>query len=315
MEFSRPAPIDAKAHAVESRSGLPAHPADFRDARRARRAISLGPIERTHLEQGRRAFERGDDEAALHHFGRLVDSGLRFADVHYLLGVVHERRNELDAAASHLREAIRINPGYVEALLGLASVCERRGDFDAAQGHAERAGQLCRASDGGLDPTTRGKLTNQQAALGDALAQAGLRREAIEQYRLALERCPTFLDIRHRLGVTLREVGLPFQAQQEFERILDVAPGLVESRIQLGLTWYVMGRTADAIREWQRVLETDPTRREAHMYLRLVGDPAFKDASTSGWSTVPLATRSGEPGNADEPDLVHFPSPHGVHSE
>jgi len=312
MEFSRPAPIDAKAHAADSGSSAPAHRVEPRDTRRARRAISLGPIERTHLEQGSRAFERGDDVAALHHLGSLVDAGLRFADVHYRLGVVHARRDELDAAMTHLREAIRINPGYVEALLGLASVCERRGDFDAAQGHAERAGQLCRTSNDGPDPTTRGKLTNQQATLADALAQAGLRREAIDQYRQALDRCPTFLDIRHRLGVTLREVGLPFQAQQEFERILDVAPGLVESRIQLGLTWYSMGRTADAIREWQRVLETDPTRSKAHMYLRLVGDPAFQTAPTPGWSTVSLSAKAEEPTMTEESDLVRVPSPHGV---
>ena len=308
MEFSRPTPIDAKAQAVESRSSA--------------------TVNRALLEQGRRAFERGDDEAALRQLGRLVDSGLRFADVHYLLGVVHERRDELDAATTSLREAIRINPGYVEALLALASVCERRGDFEAAQGHAERAGQLCRTSAGGLDPTTRGKLTNQQAALADALAQAGLRREAIEQYRQALDRCPTFLDIRHRLGVSLREVGLPFQAMQEFERILDVHPGLVECRIQLGLTWYAMGRTADAVREWQSVLEADPTRREAHMYLRLVADPAERTLSTtastapaspeapvsqvaptSGWSTVPLATTT------EETDLARLHSPNGVHPE
>ena len=198
----------------------------------------------------------------------------------------------------------------------LASVCERRGDFDAAEGHAERAGQLCRTNAGGLDPTTRGKLTNQQAALADALAQAGLRREAIEQYRQALDRCPTFLDIRHRLGVTLREVGLPFQAQLEFERILDVHPGLVECRIQLGLTWYTMGRTADAVREWRSVLEADPTRREAHMYLRLVGEPANRTLATrssaqttSGWSTVPLATAPGEP------DRVSVQPRNGVHPE
>jgi len=204
-------------------------------------------------------------------------------------------------------------------LLDVASVCERQGDYAQSERHAERAGQLCRASAGGLDPTTRGKLANQQALLADALAQAGLRREAIEQYRQALERCPTFLDVRHRLGVTLREAGLPFQALQEFERILDAHPGLVESRIQAGLTYYGMGRAGEAVREWQRVLELDPTRREANMYLRLVGHPGERGASpaappayaaqtspVSGWSTVPLV-------GSDEPSPAPAERPSGDH--
>jgi tetratricopeptide (TPR) repeat protein len=253
-------------------------------------ALSPSPTDRACLEQGRRAFACGDDGAARRHLTRVLDSGLRFADVHYMLGLIEEREGELDRAAACLREAIRINPAYVEALLALASVCERRGDFDQAAGLAERAGQLSRPGAGGLDPTTRGKLANQQAALADALAAAGLRRDAIEQYRQALDRCPTYHDIRHRLGVTLREAGLPYQAQLEFERILDARPELLESRIQLGLTCYAMGRADEAIRAWREVLELDPTRREAAMYLRLVVRPdsaETADTSTAAAGTAP----------------------------
>jgi tetratricopeptide (TPR) repeat protein len=317
MDSIRPIPLDGALHAVREPSARPASESS---------PTTTSASEREILQQGRRAFEHGDDATALRCLERLVESGLRFADVHYMIGVVHERHGDLEAAAASLREAIRINPAYVEALVALASVCESQGDFAQSQGHAERAGQLCRASAGGLDPTTRGKLANQQAALADALAQAGLRREAIEQYRQALERCPTFLDIRHRLGVTLREAGLPFQALQEFDRILDAHPRLVESRIQQGLTCYAMGRTADAISAWQQVLALDPTRREAHMYLRLVGQedaapaglpaPAAPGAgsttspastSISGWSTRslvasdPRAPRVAEGGTGVRP--------------
>ena len=236
------------------------------------RRVQLGAVasDREILMLGRRAFERGDDEAAREQLDRLVAHGARFADVHYMLGMIAEHRGDLNGALDRLREAIRLNPSYVEALLALASLHERRGEFDRSQGYAERASQLCRPTAGGLDPTTRGKLANQQAALADALVEAGERRAAIEQYRGALERCPTFHDIRHRLGVTLREAGLPAQAATEFQRILAAHAGLLDSQIQLGVTWYTMGRTADAIAEWDAVLEKDPSRDEARMYLRLV---------------------------------------------
>lgn len=236
------------------------------------RRVQLGAVasDREILMLGRRAFERGDDTAAREQLDRLVAHGARYADVHYMLGMLCERSGDLTGALERLREAIRLNPSYVEALLALASLHERRGEYDRSQGYAERASQLCRATAGGLDPTTRGKLANQQAALADALVEAGERRAAIEQYRGALERCPTFHDIRHRLGVTLREAGLSAQAATEFQRILAAHPGLLDSQIQLGLTWYTMGRTAEAVTEWDAVLEKDPSRDEARMYLRLV---------------------------------------------
>ncbi|MCA9501439.1 MAG: tetratricopeptide repeat protein [Spirochaetaceae bacterium] len=265
------------------------------------------------LVQGRQAFERGDDAAALEHLARLADHGLPYADLYYMLGVLQERAGELDVALESLRRAVRINPAYVEALLALASLHERRGDFERSRGYAERASQLTRPVSGELDPTTRGKLANLQAALADALAAAGERRDAIEEYRRALDRCPTYHDIRHRLAVTLREAGLPFQAAQELRRILRLQPSMLMSQIQLGLTYYSMGRTPEAIAEWEAVLERDPSRDEARMYLRLVRGASrhaeiaatveglartttagerVAEPSRAGWSTTALAGRS-----------------------
>lgn len=248
------------------------------------RGVRLAGVASTRetLLQARRAFARGDDAVALAMLRRIVAHGARFADVHYMLGLLLERRGELDEALGELREAVRINPSYVEALLALASLHERRGEYDRSQGYAERASQLARATAGELDATTRGKLANQQADLGDALAEAGERRAAIEQYRGALDRCPTFHDVRLRLGVTLREAGLPAQAAREFQRILAQRPSYLDSRIQLGLTWYSMGRTPEAIAEWEAVLEQDPSRDAARMYLRLVrGRLASQEAAAA----------------------------------
>ncbi len=264
------------------------------------------------LLRGKRAFERGENTSALEHLTRLTAHGYEYADIYYMIGMLHERCDDIDAALESLRRAIRINPSYVEALLALASLHERRGDYDQSQGYAERSSQLSQATSSGLDPTTRGKLANQQAALADALAQAGEKRDAIEEYRRALDRCPTFHDIRHRLGMALREAGLPSQAALEFRRILRVHTGMLDSQIQLGLTYYSMGRTPEAIAEWDAVLERDPSRDEARMYLRLVRGAARhrstapppvagdieripnEELEISGWSTSALRPDSGE---------------------
>lgn len=233
-------------------------------------AGSLTPAERRDYKLGRRSFERGDDEASLLHLIRLIRTR-GYADVHYMIGVMHERAGDLGAAGQSLREALRINPSYSEALLALANVYENQGDFERSREIAERAGTLARPADGVLDATTRGKLANFQAALGDAYRDVGELREAIEAYRKALDRCPTFHDIRTRLGVVLRDAGLPDRAIAEFRRVLRNHPKFHEAAVQLGLTFYSLGRTDEAAKEWEAVLAEDAEREDAKMYLRMTG--------------------------------------------
>jgi tetratricopeptide (TPR) repeat protein len=233
-------------------------------------AGSLTPAERRDYTLGRRSYERGDDEASLLHLTRLIRTR-GYADVHYMIGVMHERAGDLGAAGQSLREALRINPSYSEALLALANVYENQGDFERSREIAERGGALARPADGVLDATTRGKLANFQAALGDAYRDVGELREAIEAYRKALDRCPTFHDIRTRLGVVLRDAGLPDRAIAEFRRVLRNHPKFHEATVQLGLTFYSLGRTDEAAKEWEAVLAEDAEREDAKMYLRMIG--------------------------------------------
>jgi tetratricopeptide (TPR) repeat protein len=226
--------------------------------------------ERRVYRLGCRSFERGDDDGALSQFERLLRTRDDFADVHYRIGVLLDRKNDLASAARSLWKALRINPSYSEAIVALASVYERQGDFERAREITERAGIGARSNSGRLDATTRGKLANLHADLGDALREAGELREAIEAYRRALDRCPNFHDIRLRLGVALRDVGLPGQSVTQLRRVLQARPELHDAAIQLGLTLYTLGRAGEAIGQWNAVVEKDPNQEDARMYLRLV---------------------------------------------
>jgi tetratricopeptide (TPR) repeat protein len=230
----------------------------------------LTPVERRDYELGRRCFERGDTETSLPPLTRLIQTR-NFADVHYMIGVMYHRKGDLAAAAHSLREALRINPSYSEALLALANVYESQGDFDRSREIAERAGRIADSADDVIDATTRGKLANLQAALGDAYREVGELREAIEAYRKALDRCPNFPDIRNKLGIALRDLGLPDRALAEFRRVLRGHPGFCDAAVQLGVTLYSLGRTEEAAQEWQAVLDEHPEREDAQMYLRMIG--------------------------------------------
>ncbi len=230
----------------------------------------MTPGERRAYRLGRRSFDRGEDDDAFNQLSSLLHTHPGFADVHYMVGVLHDRMNDATAAARSLNRALRINPSYTEAILALASVYERQGDFDRSREIAERSRTVSSSAPGAMDPTTRGKLANLHAVLGDAYREAGELREAIEAYRKALDRCPDFHDIRLRLGVALREAGLPDQALADFRRILRGNPSFLDAAVQLGLTLYSLGRGADALAAWEEVLEKSPGREDALMYLRLV---------------------------------------------
>jgi tetratricopeptide (TPR) repeat protein len=190
-----------------------------------------------------------------------------YADVQYLLGLSRERRRDLDGAASCLERALELNPAYAEAGLALQSGYEQRGEHERAR---ELAFRLQEATAARGDPTTRGKLANLHAALGDAYRETGDLREAIDAYRKALDRCPGFHDIRQRLAVTLREAGLPARALAELQRVLRANPTYLDAQVQIGLTLYTLGRPDEARTQWEAALERDPSRDDARMYLRLL---------------------------------------------
>jgi tetratricopeptide (TPR) repeat protein len=232
--------------------------------------IRMTSSERENYARGRERFLRGDVDGAMNALSQLLETREGFADVHYMIGVLRERQGDDEGAADSLRRAIRLNPSYAEALLALASVHEGRGDFERSRELAERAATVSRGAPGVLDATTRGKLANLQAAVGDAYAEAGETREAIDAYRKALDRCPEFHDIRFRLAVVLRGAGLPDRALRELKRVLRGNPDYLEAQVQLGLTYYTLGRTQDAVDQWAQTLERDPSREDARMYGRLV---------------------------------------------
>jgi len=239
----------------------------------SRAPARLSAAESAALRVGRQQFARGEDEAALVAFERVLAEHAGFADLHYLVGLVHERRGDLDAAAASFESALAINPRYAECALALSTVYERRGEWERAREVATRLGEA--ANEGGaLDPTTSGKIANLHAELGDAYREAGEVREAIESYRKALERAPGFHDIRFRLAVTLREAGLPAQSIAELKRVRRANPAYLDASVQLGLTYWSLGRGEQAIAEWQRVVAADPARSDAQMYLRLVRGPS-----------------------------------------
>jgi tetratricopeptide (TPR) repeat protein len=149
-------------------------------------------------------------------------------------------------------QALQVNPNYTEAALNLAVTYNDLGKYDQAREVYARAIANTRKEPGNMDPFARGN------------------QEAEREYRKALELCPTFIDIRTKLGGILRDLGDKESAVAEYKIVKQQQPRFLPARIHLGVTLYSLGRNDEARREWEAVLAEEPGNKSCRMYLDIL---------------------------------------------
>ncbi len=157
-------------------------------------------------------------------------------------------------AAEHYREAVRIDPRYLQANNNLGSALAGQGKKEEALATFEAVVKL--------EPRyaqahfNRGVLLEQ---LGRTADSAKAHREAL---RLGL--AGRFGALAHyHLGVILNNEGKSAEAVDEFTGALLIDPGLVEARKNIAIALYNTGKTREAIDALQRVLKITPNDADA----------------------------------------------------
>jgi tetratricopeptide (TPR) repeat protein len=225
-----------------------------------------------HLNVGREFYDAGEYDKAEQHLLAVLKHHDGFADVHNMLGVIRYQRGQVEVARASFERALALNPRYTDAALNLAVCYNELGRYDDAKAIYAQAA----AGDAGdpraiehLDAFVRGKIANLHNDLGEAYTACGLLQQAIAEYRKALSLCPTFVDIRTRLGTTLRDAGELDAAIEELTAVRDTAPDYLPGRINLGVTLWQTKRPDEARAEWEHVLSKDPDNRSAKLYLAM----------------------------------------------
>ncbi|HEX6590043.1 MAG TPA: DUF4388 domain-containing protein [Longimicrobiales bacterium] len=118
------------------------------------------------------------------------------APLHLVAGAVAERRNDLEIARTHYREAAEEDPQLPQAQKDLGDVAYRLGLHDEAGDHYERAIEL--APDLGDDVYTR---------LGNLQYKRFRREDAVKYWRRALELNPQNQVVRANLDVVADALG------------------------------------------------------------------------------------------------------------
>lgn len=223
------------------------------------------------LTAAQERFAAHDYFGTVHHLEELVEAGHAYADAHHLMGVALAMLGRSDGALAAFERALALNPRYVEALVHRGLVLNELGRSDEGMESFREAMEVVPPSRGGFPAPVAAGLSRRHAELAEAYAEAGALREAVAQYRRALELGPTFHDYRYRLARLLIEAGLPLDAREELERLLEARPGgRTDVHAALGLAHFLAGDAVRAREIWRDALEREPENTRVEAYLAMV---------------------------------------------
>ena len=208
-------------------------------------AAALAGKCRAHIVMFRETDDLGDIDAAERACAQALNSNPNLDIVHTALGQLHDRKGLYEQAEADFREALRINPQNVTAMMDLA-------DTYRSLQRPDEAIELLRDAIG-LQPGN----WRAYAALGNFLYRRGEYEAAAEQYEVVID-----IDNRNimgllGLGASYMLAGDFNRAAPVFARATDISPDAVNYS-NLGLMHYYLGNHDEAVAAIQTSVEMQP---------------------------------------------------------
>ncbi len=133
------------------------------------------------------------------------------ASAHYNLGLLYQKRGELDAATASFRRAIEIDPREVDAHYQLGRIAREQGRLNEAVKHFERVVQM--------EPAHSQHEIWRETAL--VYFAANQYQDALEMLERFLNERPSDAQARYWRGMTLYNLGRMDEATQEMQNCVE----------------------------------------------------------------------------------------------
>jgi 4-amino-4-deoxy-L-arabinose transferase-like glycosyltransferase len=166
--------------------------------------------------------------------------------------------NQLPTSLKYYEQALKIDPQYAKANLGMALTLTKLRRDEEAKGYYEKTLSL--------DPRNSQAWNN----LGLWYDRKGDLETAERHFLKALELKPNSAQAHNNLGMVYGKRGDAEKAVREFEKSLALNPAGARAHSNLALMVYKQGDTARARALWEKALVLDPDYQEARKALDLL---------------------------------------------
>ncbi len=235
---------------------------------------------------------RGQFDAAMLQFRRVLEFDPDDAEAHNNLGSALASRGQFDAAAVQFQRVLAIKPDDAGAHNSLGKALACLGQIDEAAAHYRRALEI--------QPDDADAHNN----LGIALAASGRFAEAIAHYRKALETWPDYPDASYHLGIALANCGQFEEAWARLQPALKARPNDATLQSTLGNIMAARGEFQDAVAHYRKALQIRPDDLAAQRNLAWLRATCPLASQRNGEEAVELAERANRRCDGRRPEVL-----------
>ncbi len=201
---------------------------------------------------------------------------------------------DIQGAAREYQAALRENPGYVDANVGLANALAAMGRYAEAISHFQTVIQH------------RPSHLEARTGLSAALNLSGQPAAAVTQLREILTLSPRSAQAHFELGRALSVLQQYAEAEIELREALRLSPDFAFARVNLGIVLARKGDQRGAIREYREALLINPGNPEA--LVRLGMSLCKVDSLVAGAESLEraVALRPGDSQTVEQIALLFF---------
>jgi tetratricopeptide (TPR) repeat protein len=239
----------------------------------------------SHAQLGAAAFRRGQYLIAGRHYEEALAFSPHFPDLNLNAARAYRELYQQDRRDYYLRQALKANPRYFDAIVFDAVVRYEKGH------HAEALCRLLDACD--LSPEVQCDLFmsvldayehgyHQQAVqnmlalmpdgsgdaqvhvrLGDSFARDRMISDAIAEYEKAISLAPNYADVHYKLGKLYLDHGHLEDAALAFSEAIQINEDYADAHAQLGVAMRRLRKEKEAQNAFRRALELNPEHQVA----------------------------------------------------
>lgn len=242
-------------------------------------------IEAGHLKWAKSLFEEAIKEYPEECLAHVAYADVLSKNKEWIENATHE-------AKWHYEAALRIDPNYSKAHLGLANLLVELEDMDSARYHLEETLRL--------DPSN----SKAHYKLAKLLEEAGDNTGAKYHYKKALRTELNGPDIQYDYATLIGNLRENAETQRNLEETLRIDPNNSGAHYNLALLLYALGDKNGAKYHYMETLRIDPTNFKAHYNLAIL---YFEDFDDLGLAKVHyLRGVELNPGMAKHPALAEL---------